>query len=136
MKNENLYIVNIGLNVGLNDNLRVNEDKLNKSLEISVNLLHKIEVRLNGDLYTTYHDTKVEEDTNIYIFTTAENFEVERYLSYLCDTFKQICIPYKKYDTNLLPVYSGMCFSKRAKQEEKEIYIPFNNDYFCNPFKF
>lgn len=136
MENQTLYVINVGLNVGLNDNLRVNEDKLNKSLEISVNLLHTIEVRLKGELYTTYYDTKVEEDTNVYIFTAHENFEVQRYLQYLCNTFEQICIPYKIYDKNLYPVYSDMIFSNKAKEEDKKTYGEFQNEYFCNPFKF
>jgi len=136
MENQNFYVINVGLNVGLNDNLRVNEDKLSEKIANCTNLIHTIKIRLNGELYTTYHGTKVEEDTNIYIFKQTDDFNMQKFLQYLCNTFGQICITYKKYDTNLIPVYSGMCFSKHAKKEEKEIYMPFNNEYFCNPFKF
>ena len=136
MKNEYLYVINVGLNVGLNDNLRVNENKLSENIENRTNLIHTIKIRLNGELYTTYYDTKVQEDTNIYIFEQHENFEIQKYLRYLCDTFAQICIPFKVYDHKLQPILSQLVYSKNATDKDKNSYGEFSNEYFCNPFKF
>lgn len=133
---KNTFVINVGLNVGTNNALRVNEEMLDKEMQThAISYFKKIPIRIPKDeTYTTYMGTKVEEDTNIYIFEAFNFSEID--VESLCVRYGQICIPYKKYDARLNPVYSQLVFSEFATKEERELYGQFNNDYFCNPFKF
>lgn len=131
-------VLNIGLNVGNNNALRINETILDKEIKsYALGYFKKIPVRIpDGESFTYYNETKVYEDTNIYIFEDeSPNFgqiEIEQ----ICERYGQICIPFKRYDENLYPIYSELIYSPFAKDSERKTYGEFSNEYFCNPFKF
>lgn len=131
-------ILNVGLNVGNNNALRVNETMLDKEIKThAIGYFKKIPVRIpEGESFTYYNETKVFEDTNIYIFECMSNEFSEIQIKDICERYGQICIPFKRYDAHLLPAYSELIYSPFAKDSEREMYGTFDNEYFCNPFKF
>ena len=131
-------VLNIGLNVGTNNALRVNETMLDKEIKAhALGYFKKIPVRIpDGETYTYYLETKVEEDTNIYIFECMNDEFSEIQIEQICERYGQICIPFKRYDEYLLPVYSELIYSPNATKEQRKMYGEFSNEYFCNPFKF
>jgi len=131
-------ILNVGLNVGTNNALRVNETMLDREMKTyAIGYFKKIPVRIpEGETFTYYNETKVFEDTNIYIFGDNTPYFGEIEIKELCERYGQVCIPFKRYDENLLPIYSALIYSPNATKEQREMYGTFQNEYFCNPFKF